>query len=100
MEVYGKATHTFSNGNLVWDGKNFLNQQKGKFVQRKPFGFPYRRHSAWTNLNNPLNFKVDRSGNKKSSSAPSEVEKLQAQVAQLKEENANLTNKLNQQQAE
>ena len=32
LEVFGKATHTFSNGNLVWDGKNFLNQKKGKFV--------------------------------------------------------------------
>ena len=44
MEVYGKAVHTFSRGELVWDGKNFLNQHKGKFVQRKPFGYTYRRH--------------------------------------------------------
>ena len=62
MEVYGRAENTFSRGEIVWDGKNFHNQHKGKFVERKTHGFTYRRHSAWTELNNPLNFKVDRSG--------------------------------------
>ena len=101
MEVYGKTTHTFSNGNLVWDGKNFLNQKKGKFVERKPFGFPYRRHAAWTKLNDPLNFKVDRSGAKEKKSAESsEVEKLQVELADLKAKNVELSNKLNSQQKE
>ena len=34
MQVYGKAVNTFSKGELVWDGKNFLNQQKGKYFKR------------------------------------------------------------------
>jgi len=33
----------------------------GKFIERKPFGFAYLRHKDWTNANNPLNWKVDRS---------------------------------------
>lgn len=48
QEVYGKADYTFSKGNLVWNGKNFLNQQKGKYVKRSPFGYVYSRHKAWT----------------------------------------------------
>lgn len=48
QEVYGKAVYTFSNGQIVWNGKNFLNQQKGKYVKREPFGFTYSRHKAWT----------------------------------------------------
>jgi len=65
MQVFGKADHTFSNGYLVWDGKEFHNQQKGKYVKRGIFGYTYGRHSAWTEVNNPLNFKVDRSGKNK-----------------------------------
>ena len=65
MKVYGKADYTFSNGNLVWDGKNFHNQGKGKYIARPMHGFVYSRHSAWTAVNNPLNFKVDRSGKAK-----------------------------------
>lgn len=61
QQVYGKADYTFSNGNLVWNGKDFLNQQKGKYIQRSPFGYVYSRHKAWTQTNDPLNFKVDRS---------------------------------------
>ena len=34
QEVYGKADYTFSNGSIVWNGKNFLNQQQGKYVKR------------------------------------------------------------------
>ena len=60
--MYGKAAFTFSNGKLVWNGKDFLNQGQGKYVKRNPFGFVYKRHSAWTTANDPLNFKVDRSG--------------------------------------
>jgi len=59
--VYGKALFTFSNGNMVWNGKNFMNQQKGKYIKRDPFGFVYRRHQAWTETNDPLKMKVDRS---------------------------------------
>lgn len=60
MKVYGRAEHTFSNGNLVWDGLNFHNQHKGKYLKRDTFGYTFRRHSAWTKTNDPLNFKVDR----------------------------------------
>ncbi len=63
MQVYGKAEHTFSNGNLVWDGKEFHNQHKGKYIKRGIFGYTFRRHQAWTTTNDPLNFKVDRSAN-------------------------------------
>ena len=63
MKVYGKAEYTFSNGNLVWDGKDFHNMGKGKYIHRHPRGFAYRRHQIYTYVNNPLNFKVDRSGN-------------------------------------
>jgi hypothetical protein len=45
----------------VWDGESFLNQGKGKFIKRGTFGYTYRRHPAWTTVNDPLNFKVDRS---------------------------------------
>lgn len=45
MEVEGLAKYTFSNGNLVWNGKEFLNQQKGKYLARKPFGHVYGRHA-------------------------------------------------------
>ena len=38
-----------------------MNQGKGKYVQRKPYGFVYGRHEHWTKANDPLNFKVDRS---------------------------------------
>lgn len=81
MQVYGKAVNTFSNGELVWDGTNFLNQQKGKFIKRGTHGYTYRRHTAYTSTNDPLNFKVDRSGNDSSSTAntnatSSEVSKL------------------------
>lgn len=48
MEVYGKACYTFSRGNLVWDGSNFLNQGKGKYVSRKTGGFAYARHKMYT----------------------------------------------------
>lgn len=34
QQVYGKADYTFSNGKLVWNGHNFLNQQKGKYLTR------------------------------------------------------------------
>lgn len=44
LEVYGKAEHTFSNGRLVWDGKNFLNQHQGKYIKRGTFGYTYNRH--------------------------------------------------------
>jgi dihydropyrimidinase len=60
MQVFGRAEHTFSNGNLVWDGKEFHNQQKGKYIKRGTFGYTFRRHQAWTTTNDPLNFKVDR----------------------------------------
>lgn len=50
---------------MVWNGKNFLSQQKGKYVKRDPFGFVYSRHKAWTEANDPINFKVDRSGQEK-----------------------------------
>jgi hypothetical protein len=95
--------HTFSRGELVWDGKDFLNQHKGKFVQRPSFGFPFRRHAAWTNLNNPLNFKVDRSGTQKTTSTASdssEVIKLQAEISRLKQENAELSNKVSSQSSQ
>ena len=61
MEVSGKALYTFSNGRLVWKTGEFLNQHQGKFVEREPFGFVYGRHKHWTQTNDPLNFKVDRS---------------------------------------
>lgn len=61
LEVFGRAEHTFSNGKLVWDGKNFLNQHQGKYISRGSFGYTYRRHEAWTKTNDPINFKVDRS---------------------------------------
>ena len=60
LEVYGKAAYTFSNGNLVWNGKDLLNQHKGKYIKRDPFGYVFRRHSNYTQTNDPLNFKVDR----------------------------------------
>ena len=41
MEVYGAANYTFSNGRMVWNGKDFLNQQKGKYIARKPFGIVF-----------------------------------------------------------
>lgn len=43
---------------MVWNGKNFLNQQKGKYIKRQPFGFTYARHKAYTAANDPLNWKV------------------------------------------
>lgn len=61
LHVYGKTVNTFSKGELVWDGKNFLNQQKGKYIPRGTHGYTFRRHAAWTAFNDPLNFKVDRS---------------------------------------
>lgn len=73
QEVFGKALYTFSNGNMVWNGKNFLNQQKGKYVKRDPFGFVYRRHQAWTEANDPLKRVVDRSGS--IASSPSSISK-------------------------
>lgn len=60
LQVYGKAVNTFSRGELVWDGKDFLNQQKGKFIKRGTHGYTYRRHTAYTSTNDPINFKVDR----------------------------------------
>lgn len=65
LEVYGKADYSFSNGRMVWNGKSFMNQQKGKYVPRHPFGFVYGRHKAWTETNDPINFKVDRSNSAK-----------------------------------
>jgi len=110
MEVYGRAENTFSRGELVWDGKSFHNQHQGKFVERKTHGFTYRRHSAWTKLNDPLNFKVDRSGsspgsvanslaptNSASSQANNEVQRLQEEVSRLRQENAELSNQANTQ---
>ena len=31
MEAFGKACLTFSKGKLVWNGKDFMNQQQGKY---------------------------------------------------------------------
>lgn len=61
LQVYGRAVNTFSRGELVWDGQNFLNQHKGQFIKRGTHGFVYRRHAAWMTANDPINFKVDRS---------------------------------------
>lgn len=61
LEVEGKALTTFSRGHIVWKNDQFLNQNKGQYVERKPFGFVYSRHPNWTQSNNPLNWKVDRS---------------------------------------
>lgn len=60
LQAYGRAEQTFSNGRLVWDGKNFHNQHLGKYIKRGAFGYTYRRHGAWTSTNDPLNFKVNR----------------------------------------
>ena len=73
MEVEGLAKYTFSNGNLVWNGKEFLNQQKGKYFARKPFGHVYGRHADWRRVNDPLNFKVDRSNPEKKKAERSEL---------------------------
>lgn len=62
---------------MVWNGKDFLNQKKGKYVARKPFGHVYARHAEWMKVNNPLNWKVDRSKPKKQEANQSEIEKLQ-----------------------
>jgi hypothetical protein len=69
---------------LVWNGKVFLNQQKGKYINRHPFGFVYGRHKAWTETNDPIHLKVDRSTSAqsegKSSSTPEQakIDQLQA----------------------
>ena len=88
------AKYTFSNGNLVWNGKDFLNQQKGKYVARKPFGHVYARHADWMRVNNPLNFKVDRSKPaSKKEGEKSEIEKLQEELAKTRMERDQLKSK-------
>ena len=88
MRVFGKAVTTFSNGEIVWDGKNFLHQHKGKYVNRGTFGYTYRRHSAWTESNDPLKQKVDRSNTNVSNSNVDtnnneEILRLREQVKKL-----------------
>jgi hypothetical protein len=103
MQVYGKAVNTFSNGELVWDGKFFLNQHKGQYIKRGTHGYTYNRHTAWTTTNDPINFKVNRSApadasaSTNSSSSLSETAKLQAEITKLRKENAELSNQLSAQ---
>lgn len=96
LKVFGKAVNTFSRGELVWDGKDFLNQHKGQFVKRGTHGYTYRRHQAWTTANDPINFKVDRS-KPTEAAVSSETAKLQAEIAKLQKENTELSNKLKSQ---
>lgn len=89
LQVYGRAETTFSNGKMVWDGKNFHNQHQGKYVKRGTFGYTYRRHGAWTSANDPLNFKVDRSTPTEApATAPAsndQVERLSAEIKKLQQ---------------
>ena len=78
MEAWGMASHTFSHGRLLWDGKNFYNQGKGKYLHRKNFGFPFARHSNYVKANDPMNWKVDRSNFKKDEPVEQKSEPLAA----------------------
>jgi dihydropyrimidinase len=100
QEVFGRADYSFSNGNLVWNGKTFLNQQKGKYIKRHPFGFVYGRHKAWTETNDPINLKVDRSTPAQSESKATstqeqvKIEQLQAELKRVREERDQLLSKV------
>lgn len=105
MEVYGLANYTFSRGNMVWNGKDFMNQQKGKYVARQPFGHVYGRHKEWIKVNNPLNFKVDRSkkSESKANLSPteqSEITKLQEELARTRKERDRLLSAANERNIE
>ena len=90
---------------MVWNGKTFLNQQKGQYIKRHPFGFVYGRHKAWTETNDLIHLKVDRStpgqSETKAASNPEQakIEQLQAELKRVREERDQLLSKV-QKQAE
>ncbi|EGR32979.1 hypothetical protein IMG5_064870 [Ichthyophthirius multifiliis] len=44
LSIQGRASTTIAGGNILWDNGIFYPKGgKGKFVERKPFGFPYER---------------------------------------------------------
>lgn len=93
MVVSGTAEKTFSRGNLVYDNSKtnkFSELHKGKYVPRKPYGYPFERISELDELKNPLKLKVNRE-NKSDNLNPiypetNEILKLKEKVSQLSEE--------------
>lgn len=67
-----------------------MNQHKGKYLPRGTYGFPFRRHAAWTQATDPLNFVVDRSG----IPPVDEVTKLKQEISKLQKENSELSSEL------
>lgn len=81
-----------------------MNQQKGKYIQRSPFGYVYSRHSAWTATNDALNFKVDRTKKEEKSTSQStsedqsKINQLENELKRLREERDQLLSKVQKQE--
>jgi dihydropyrimidinase len=83
MKVYGEAVMTMSGGKVKWQNGEFTSDLKpgsGRYIERKPFGYPFERVNDLDNAKDPRKFKVDRTDKKDSVCEASNLSNLDSEV--------------------
>lgn len=63
LRLKGKATTTVVNGQLAFHNEEIVAKQgSGKYIPRKPWGWPYERVKVLDKVRDFRNFKVERDG--------------------------------------